>query len=103
MKLIAISVVAGLLAVSAAQAQDPEPLLQKYNCTLCHAKEEAGAGPAFVDIAEKYKSNPRADAIVRAVIKKGKHGSGPWHMPPAPEVPDADAEKMARYILSMKP
>ena len=103
MKLITISLVAGLLAVSAARAQDSETLLQKHNCTICHAREEAGAGPAFVDIAEKYKANPKADAIVRAVIKKGKHGSGPWHMPPAPEVPDADAEKMARYILSMKP
>jgi cytochrome c len=103
MKVIFICLAVELLAASIAQAQDPQALLQKYNCTICHATEEAGAGPAFVDIAERYKGNPKAAANLRAVVKKGKHGSGPWHMPPPPEVTDADAEIMVRYILSLKP
>jgi cytochrome c len=103
MKTNALFLTAGLLAVSIAQAQDPQALLQKHNCTICHATEEAGAGPAFVDIAEKYKGNPKAAASLRAVVKNGKHGSGPWHMPPSPEVTDADAENMVQYILSLKP
>jgi cytochrome c len=103
MKINALFLTAGLLAAGIAQAQDPQALLQKHSCTICHATEEAGAGPAFVDIAEKYKGNPKAAANLRAVVKKGKHGSGPWHMPPLPEVTDADAEIMVRYILSLKP
>ena len=103
MKLIALSLAAGLLAANSVQAQEARVLLQKHNCTICHATEEAGAGPAFVDIAEKYKGNPKAAAILRAVVKNGKHGSGPWHMPPSPDVTDADAEKMVQYILSLKP
>jgi cytochrome c551/c552 len=34
--------------------------------------------------------------------EKGSHGNGPWHMPPHPEVSDADAKAMVRYILSLK-
>jgi cytochrome c len=103
MNIVALSLAAGLLAASVAQAQEPQAMLKSHNCTICHATEEAGAGPAFVDIAEKYKRNPNAVAILRAVVKNGKHGSGPWHMPPSPEVTDADAKKMVRYILSLKP
>lgn len=29
-------------------------------------------------------------------------GEGPWHMPPHPEVSDADARRMVRYILSLQ-
>jgi cytochrome c len=103
MKTFVFPLAAGLLVASIAQAQEPQALLQKHNCTICHATEEAGAGPAIVDIAEKYKGNPKAAAILRAAVKNGKHGSGPWHMPPFPDVPDDDAEKMVRYILSLKP
>ena len=105
MKLVALSLslAAFLPAANGANAQEARALLQKHNCTICHATEEAGAGPAFVDIAEKYKGNPKAAAILRAVVKNGKHGGGPWHMPPSPEVTDADAEIMVRYILSLKP
>ena len=103
MKIIVFSMAVGLLTASIVQAQEPQALLKRNNCTICHATEEAGAGPAFVDIAEKYKGNPKAAAILRAVVKNGKHGSGPWHMPPFPDVPDDDAEKMVQYILSLKP
>jgi len=103
MKRIALAFATALLAAGTVPAQEPQALLQKYSCTICHSKEEAGAGPAFVDIAEKYKGNPKAAAILRAEIKKGTHGSGPWHMPPHPEVTNADAEAMAQYILSLPP
>jgi cytochrome c len=99
---IALGLVAALLPWRAAQAQDAAALLQKYDCTICHGNDEAGAGPAYIDIAEKYRGNKQAAATLRAVIRKGEHGGGPWNMPPFPQVPGADAEKMAQYILSLQ-
>jgi cytochrome c len=87
----------------AAHAQHGQDLLRKYDCYICHADTETKTGPAYVDIAAKYRSDPKGVASLTAMVKKGAHGSGPWHMPPMPQVPDADARKIADYILSLKP
>ena len=84
------------------RAQDPQVLLHRYRCYVCHADAEALAGPAYVDVAAKYKGKPQALATISAVIKNGARRGGPWHMPPHPEVSDAEAMVMARYILSIK-
>ena len=76
-------------------------LLQQYKCYFCHADNEAKTGPAFVDVAARYNGKSQAVATLAATVKKGSHGNGPWHMP-HPEVSDADAKVMVRYILSLK-
>jgi cytochrome c len=88
--------------VGVARAQGPEALLQQYKCYICHANNETKTGPAYIDVAAKYRGSPRAVAIVAAVVIKGARSAGPWHMPPHPEISEADAKKMARYILSLK-
>lgn len=93
---------AASIALGTAHAADAPALLEKYKCYICHADTEAKAGPAYVDVADGYRGNPKAAASVIAIIKKGAHGGGPWHMPPHPEVSDADARAMARYILSLR-
>jgi cytochrome c len=93
---------AAVSLVGGARAQAPQILLQQYKCYICHAEDESKTGPAYADVATRYRDNPRAVAILSAEIRKGAHGSGPWHMPPHPEVSDGDAKKMARYILSLK-
>jgi cytochrome c551/c552 len=94
--------VAAFMQGGAAQAQDVPSLMDRYGCYMCHANDEAKAGPAFADVAAKYRGNPKAAAIVISVVSKGRHGNGPWPMPPLPQVPNADARKIARYILSLK-
>lgn len=84
------------------RAQAPQALLHEYKCYICHADNETKTGPAYVDVAAKYRGNRKAVAAVAAVVKKGSNDGGPWHMPPHPEVSDADARTMARYILSLK-
>ncbi len=84
------------------QAQAAQELLQQYKCYICHADDETKAGPAYVDVAARYRGNPQAVAIVAGAVRKGAHSGGPWHMPPHPEVSSGDATKMARYILSLK-
>jgi cytochrome c len=91
-----------IAVVGVARAQAPEVLLNQYKCYICHSNNETKTGPAYVDVAAKYGGNPRAVAILAAVVRKGAHSGGPWHMPPHSEISEADAKKMARYILSLK-
>ena len=102
MKLALVIVGAILFGIGAAHAEDAPALLQKYKCNICHADNEPKAGPAYADVATAYRGNPKATSTLVALIKKGARGASPWHMPPHPEVSDAEARKMARYILSLK-
>jgi cytochrome c len=88
--------------IAAAQDRDAPAMMEAYGCNICHSDREALAGPAWVDIAARYHNNPKGASIVVAVMKKGVHGAGPWPMPPLPEVSDADAHVIARYILAQK-
>ena len=98
------TILAALLLGSAVDAAgaDPEALLRQYQCTICHARAETLAGPSWVDIAARYKGNPRAIAILAGVVKKGEHGDAVWPMPPLPQVPDADARAMIVHILAQR-
>ena len=102
MKLVWLALAATLSLIGVARAQAPETLLQQYKCYICHADNESKTGPAYSDVTSRYRGNPQAVAILSAAIRKGAYGSAPWHMPPHPEVSDADARKMARYILSLQ-
>lgn len=98
-----VLIVAGtLLLAQAARAEDPQVLLRRYDCHLCHAYDETKTGPAYVDIAARYRGNSRAVATLTGIVRKGAHGSGPWHMPPSPQVPDGDAKAMVEYILAAR-
>jgi len=94
---------AAMSMVGVATAQAPEALLQRYKCYACHSDNETKTGPAYADVAAKYGGNPRAVTIIATTVRKGAHGGGPWHMPPHPEISDADAKRIARYILSLGP
>ena len=102
MNAVSLILAAMMSTVGVARAQAPEALLHQYKCYICHANDESKTGPAYVDVAAKYRGNPQAVAIVTTVVRKGAHSAGPWHMPPHPEISEADAKKIARYILSLK-
>ena len=103
MKFTYVVIAAGLLAAGAAQAQDGEALLKKYGCVACHANDKKVVGPAYVEVAAKYKGDAGAAAKLAAKVKAGGTGVwGPIPMPPNPSVPDADMKTMMAYILAMK-
>jgi len=101
-KFLALTFATGLAVAGAARAEDAQALLEKYNCTFCHAADEAKTGPAFVDVAVKYRDDPHAVSKITAAIRKGVHGGGPWPMPPNPEVSAAEATKIAQHILALR-
>ena len=93
-------VTAGVLAAPVAQAD--EALLKKHNCVACHQIDKKVVGPAYKDVAKKYKGQKDIAVKLAEKVKKGGQGVwGPVPMPPNAQVPDADIKKMVEYILSL--
>ncbi len=102
MKLVflAAALVLGL-AAGPASAQQAEALLKKYGCLACHGIDKKYVGPAYTEVAAKYKGDAGAAAKLAAKVRTG--GAGVWGqtmMPPNPSVPDADLKTMIAFILA---
>ena len=96
---------AALAAVAAApaRAQNIDDLLNKHACLSCHAVDKKIVGPAYKEVAAKYRGNAGAAALLAEKVKKGGQGTwGPVPMPPNAAVPDGDVNAMVKWILSQK-
>jgi cytochrome c len=104
MKIAAVVLAAaGLVATGAVHADAGEDLLKKSGCTACHANDKKVVGPAYKDVAAKYKSDAAAATKLAEKVKKGGQGVwGPVPMPPNPAVSDADIKTMIAYVLARK-
>ena len=94
---------AGLFAAGTVQADAGEDLLKKSGCTACHAIDKKLVGPAYVDVAAKYKNDKNAVATLTKKVKEG--GSGVWGqipMPPNAAAPEADIKELVTWILALK-
>jgi cytochrome c len=101
--LVAVALAAAMhVAAAPIDAATATALLERNKCYLCHADREPKTGPAYVDVAARYRGMPHAESKLVASVMRGSHGGGPWHMPPHPELSDADIKLMIRYILSLK-
>lgn len=78
-------------------------LIAKSNCLTCHKVEEKLIGPAYKDVANKYAGNDTAVTyLAHKVIAGGKGVWGEVAMTPHPDLSEADAEQMVKYILLLK-
>ena len=109
MRNVALALAVVIVAVVPSQAvyadtEELKVLLQRNNCLACHAIDKRKYGPILQDIAAKYAGKPSAVQELATKIKVG--GSGVWGadiMPPQPHVSDADAKKMAQFIMALPP
>ena len=92
--IVAGMMVAGLAFAGTAGAS-PE-LAKSSGCMNCHAVGEKKVGPAFKDVAAKYKDNKDAEAKVTAELKDGK-----GH-PVKVSATDAELKTLVEYALSAK-
>lgn len=86
----------------AAPALADEALAKSKNCMACHAVDKKLVGPAYKDVAKKYAGQKDAGDKLAAKIMKG--GSGVWGAIPMPanaQVNDADAKKLAAWVLAL--
>ncbi len=78
-------------------------LVAKSNCLTCHKIDEKLIGPAYRDVANKYAGNDTAVTyLAHKVITGGKGVWGDVMMTPHPDLSEADAEAMVKYILLLK-
>ena len=102
MKAIVIAATAAVFAMTAGVASADQALAQSSKCMTCHKVDKKMVGPSFQDVAKKYKGDAKASAHIVQVIKKGGKGVwGPVPMPPHGQVSDADAKKLADWVLAM--
>jgi len=89
-------------AVSAPAWAD-QALATSKNCMACHALDKKLVGPAYKDVAAKYASDKTAVDKLATKIQKGGAGVwGPIPMPANTQVNDAEAKKLAAWILTIK-
>jgi cytochrome c len=74
----------------------------KYGCTACHAVDHKVVGPAFNDVAAKYRGKDAEATLVDKVKNGGSGVWGPIPMPPNPQVPDGDLHAVVKWILTLK-
>jgi len=100
------SMLVAVLAVSALSSQvamaSPE-LAKAKNCMACHAVSSKLVGPAYKDVAAKYAGQKDAENKLVAKVMKG--GSGTWGaipMPANPQVSEAEARTLVKWVLAQK-
>jgi cytochrome c len=98
----ALIVLASALVV-AAPAMADEALAKANNCLACHAVDKKVVGPAYKDVAKKYNNDAsKADMLAQKILKGGSGVWGAIPMPANTKVSEADAKKLATWVLSLK-
>lgn len=84
----------------AAPPTDVQAILSKNACLGCHALQQKIVGPAYRDVAAKYRSDPQALSKVAASIREG--GVGRWGsvpMPPFHGLSESELKALAEFVL----
>jgi len=99
---LAASMAMFTLGAASASAEDQTALATKSGCLACHQVEMKVVGPAYKDVAAKYKGQDGALDMLAAKVKAG--GVGVWGqipMPPNVNVSDEDIKTIVAWILSL--
>jgi cytochrome c len=82
-------------------AATPDEAMTKAGCMACHSKDKKIVGPAFKEIAAKYKGQDVTAKLVEKVRKGGAGSFGPIPMSPngADKIGDADLKEAVEAIL----
>jgi len=89
-----------LAGAAAGPALASPALAQKHGCLGCHAVATKLMGPAYQDVAARYAGDKNAAAALAKSIRQGSTGKwGDMAMPPQAQVSEADAKRMAAWIL----
>jgi cytochrome c len=97
-----LSLAALLLASLSTFAHADLKLADSSACLNCHAVDKKMVGPAFKDIAAKYKDRKDAAEYLASRISKGSTGVwGSIPMPPMASIPAGDVEKLVTWIRKL--
>ncbi|GAB3510728.1 hypothetical protein GCM10027341_49480 [Spirosoma knui] len=77
-------------------------LLGASDCKACHSVAKKSIGPAYIDVAKKYKNdNSALERLTKKVITGGAGVWGETPMSAHPQLSTADASEMVKYVLSL--
>lgn len=82
---------------------DGKALIAKSDCLTCHKEDQKVIGPSYKEVAKKYPNTEDNVKLLAGKVIAG--GVGVWGQIPMtahPQLSQADAEAMVRYILSLK-
>ncbi|MFZ6673492.1 c-type cytochrome [Undibacterium sp. Rencai35W] len=96
-----ISAVLAFAASGSAMAN--ADLAKAKNCMACHAVANKVVGPAYKDVAKKYAGDKTAeDKLVKKVMAGGTGVWGAIPMPANPQVTEAEARTLVKWVLASK-
>lgn len=84
----------------AAPVADVKQLLEQNTCLACHAIDHKVVGPAYRDVAKRYKGD--VQAVAKLVAHIGLGGVGRWGeipMPPFPQLKPEELKQLADFVL----
>ena len=94
--MLLVLAVAGSMVIAGVANAQGEDLAKAKGCLGCHAVAEKKVGPAYKDVAAKYKGNKDAEATLIAKLKEGK-----GH-PIKVAATDAELKTLVQWALSAK-
>lgn len=102
--IIASMAVAGLMIAGSSMATDMPDMAKKSGCAACHSIDKKMVGPAWMDVANKYKGDAGAEAKLIAKVSKG--GAGVWGKVPMPAIDPSgknqdDIKQLVQFILAL--
>ena len=103
MKRALFALIAASTVLAAVPAFADQALATAKNCMACHAIDKKLVGPSYKDVAAKYAG--QAGAADKLAVKIQKGGSGVWGPVPMPanaQVNEAEAKKLAAWVLTLK-
>lgn len=101
MKSLHVALLAVGLALAGPAAADLK-MAQKEGCLGCHAVDKKLVGPAWKDVAAKYRGDAGAEAkLVKKVREGGKGVWGDIVQPPNTATSDANLQALVKFVLSL--
>jgi cytochrome c551/c552/cytochrome c553 len=92
----------GDLAAQGRPVGDAADLARRKGCLGCHGVDKRIVGPAFRDVAARYKGQAGIEAKLVEKLRRGGGGNwGPLAMPSNPDLAEADAAALARWVLGL--
>lgn len=101
--LAAFAAAAMALGLDAAAADAGEALAKSNGCLACHSVDKKLVGPSYKEVANKYRGDKNAAALLAKHVREGSKGVwGAVPMPPNAQVKDADIKVIVAWVLSLK-
>jgi cytochrome c len=95
------------LFAPACLAMEMPKLADELRCSTCHSMEQAGTGPAWIDVSRRYRASRNDPAFINQLVARvSRGGAGNWGSTPmvASDPIGKNHDKitqLVRYILAL--